>query len=306
MTSHTRLTPAEIDGYVYQPLADGYIRLIELCSDTVDAPLQCRIFPCLLKDALLVLFEALSYVWGPQEPLYDLLCGDVKPRMLRVGPNLRDALLHLRFHPSISANPRVLWVDRICINQADIEERASQVRLMHAIYRRCRQALVWLGMDESHTEEAFECARFIHKNGFERETPLESLALFRSPAVSFADLRNYLGLLAKLTHRPWFERAWTFQEVVLPSTVSLVCGKSSIPLECLEACWGRTDALYSRQAQLIFATRNVIDTFLEDGGRLPADELEQLLSFRREAKMSALAIIFSPFWGCSLRPCPVH
>ena len=309
MTSHTRSIPAEIDGYVYQPLADGYIRLVELFSDTVDAPLQCRIFPCCLMDTPLVPFEALSYVWGPQEPLYDLLCGDVKPRVLRVGPNLRDALLHLRFHPSINTNPRVLWIDRICINQDDIEERASQVQLMHAIYRRCRQALVWLGMDESHTEEAFECARFIHKNGFGRGTPLESLALFRSPAVSFADLRNYLGLLAKLTHRPWFERAWTFQEVVLPSTVSLVCGKSSLPLEWLEACWGRTDAFYSHQAQLIFATRDMIDTFLEDGGRLPAYDLERLLSFRRGAKMSdprdyifSLLELFSPSVFRSLTP----
>ena len=125
MTSHTRVIPEEIDAYIYQPLAHGHIRLVELSSDTFDAPLQCRIFPCRLDDVSLVSFEAVSYVCGPQEPLYDLLCDDVKPRVLRVGPNLRDALLHLRFHPKISANPRVLWVDRICINQDDIKERAS-------------------------------------------------------------------------------------------------------------------------------------------------------------------------------------
>ena len=210
MTSHTASLPTETDPYVYQPLADGDIRLVELFSDTFDAPLQCRIFPCRLKDIWFVAFEALSYVWGPQDPFYDLLCGDVKPSVLRIGPNLRDALLHLRFHPSVNTSPRMLWVDRICINQDDIEERASQVQVMHAIYRGCRQGLVWLGMDESDTEKAFQCARFIHKNGFTRETPLESLARFESPAVSFADVKNDLSLLAKLTNRPWFERAWTF------------------------------------------------------------------------------------------------
>ncbi len=102
--------------YVYQPLDEGYIRLVEVFSDTIDAPLQCRIFPCRLEDTLSVSYEALSYVWGPQEPLHDLLCGDSKPRVLRIGPNLLDALLHLRFHPSINANPRLLWIDRICIN----------------------------------------------------------------------------------------------------------------------------------------------------------------------------------------------
>ena len=313
MTSHTGLIPAEIDAYVYEPLADGYIRLVELFSGTVDAPLQCRIFLCRLKEHPLVPFEALSYVWGPQEPSYDLLCGDVKPRVLRMGPNLRDALLHLRFHPSIVINPRVLWVDRICINQNDIEERASQVQLMHAIYRGCRQTLVWLGMADSNTEGAFECARFIHKNGFDEETPLESLTLFRSPAVSFADLKNYLRLLANLTYRPWFERAWTFQEVILPSTVLLLCGKSSMAFECLEASWNpafrQTSAVGSRQAALIFATRKIEDTFLEDRGRLPADDLERLLSFRRDAKMSdprdyvfSLLGLFSPYLSLWLSP----
>ena len=49
MTSHARLIAEEMDAYVYQPLADGDIRLVELFSHT----------------APLVPFEALSYVWGP-------------------------------------------------------------------------------------------------------------------------------------------------------------------------------------------------------------------------------------------------
>ena len=313
MTSNTRLLPAEMEDYVYQPLANGYIRLVEVFSDTINAPLRCEIFQCSLNDATSLNYEALSYVWGPQEPLYDLLCGKVEPRMLRIGPNLHDALLHLRFHPSVNTNPRVLWVDRICINQDDIEERASQVQLMHAIYRGCQQALVWLGMDDSNTEEAFECARFIHQNCFGWNTPWESLALFRSPAVSFADLGNCLSLLAKLTYRPWFERAWTFQEVILPSTVLLVCGKSSMALKCLEASTlpasHHGSAWFSEHSDLIFATRKIEDTFLEDGGRLPANDLERLLSFRRQAKMSdprdyifSLLGLFSPSVSRSLSP----
>lgn len=301
-----------MEDYVYQPLDDGYIRWVEVFSDTIDAPLQCRIFPCRLEDTLSVSYEALSYVWGPQEPLHDLLCGEIKPRVLRIGPNLLDALLHLRFHPSINTNPRVLWIDRICINQDNIDERASQVQLMHSIYRRCRQALVWLGREDSNTEEAFEFARFVHKNGFGMETPCESLALFRSPAASFPHLMNISSALSKLTYRPWFERAWTFQEIILPSVVSLVCGKSSMPLECLEACrvsTSRRTTLISAEAQLIFATREIEDTYLEDLGRLPADDLEFILSFRREAKMSdprdyifSLLGLFSPSLSLSLSP----
>ena len=69
---------------------------------------------------------------------------------------------------------------------------------------------MWLGMDNPNTEEAFECARYIHKNGFDEDTPLGSLAQFRSAAVSFDDVKNYLSLSAKLSHSPWFKRVWTF------------------------------------------------------------------------------------------------
>ena len=172
---------------------------------------------------------------------------------------------------------------------------------------------MWLGREDSNTEEAFECARFIHKNGFLEETPWESLALFRSPAVSFADLSNILSVLAELTYRPWFERAWTFQEVILPSTVLLVCGKSSMALECLEAsnlpASRHGGAWFSQQSDLIFATRKIEDTFLEDLGRLPADNLDYLLIFRREAKMSdprdyifSLLGLFPPSVSLSLSP----
>lgn len=169
---------------------------------------------------------------------------------------------------------------------------------------------MWLGREDSNTEEAFECAHFIHKNAFDEETPWESLALYRSPAVPLWKVSKSLEFLAELTYKPWFYRAWTFQEVILPSTVSLVCGKSSMLLECLEACSvpaSRQSTLFSAEAQFIFATREIEDTYLEDLGRLPADDLERLLSARRKAKMSdprdyifSLLGLFSPSVSLSL------
>ena len=314
MQSNASLLPTEIDAYVYHPLAEGCIRLVEVFCDTTDAPLRCRIFTFRLEHALLRPFEALSYVWGPQEPLYDLLCNDVKTRVLRIGPNLHNALLHLRCLPSMNIHLRLIWIDRICINQDDAEERASQVLLMGSIYRGCRQTLVWLGREDPNTKKAFECARYIHENNLgRRETPWETLAQFRSPAVSFTSLSDSLRYLAKLTYRPWFERAWTFQEVILPSTVSLVCGNTSMPMEYLETCRdpavSQASAFFSQEASLIFATRKVEDIFPEDSGRLPADDLERLLTFRRGVKMSdprdfifSLLGLFSPSVSLSLSP----
>lgn len=41
--------------------------------------------------------------------------------------------------------PRVLWIDAICINQADMQERSRQVTMMGDIYTLTAQNLVFLG-----------------------------------------------------------------------------------------------------------------------------------------------------------------
>ncbi|OQU98828.1 hypothetical protein CLAIMM_04555, partial [Cladophialophora immunda] len=169
-----------VDEYMYHRLPQDYVRFVEVYSDARDAPLRCRIFPCRLQSA--PPFEALSYVWGPQQPLYDFQCTGEPAGLLGIGPNLYNALLNLRFHPSGNPPSRLLWIDRVCINQSDVIERASQVLLMGFIYRKCQQVLVWLGEDDPITKEAFECATYIYENDLgRRETSLKHLAQFRCP-----------------------------------------------------------------------------------------------------------------------------
>ena len=44
-----------------------------------------------------------------------------------------------------------LWVDAICINQNDLEERSSQVALMGTIYSRAMDTIVWLGKPDDYS-----------------------------------------------------------------------------------------------------------------------------------------------------------
>ena len=71
----------------------------------------------------------------------------------------------------------------------------------------------------------------------------------------------------------------------------------------------RASAPFSTEVQLIFATRKIKDTFSEDSGRLPADDMERLLSFRRNAQMLdrrdyifSLLGLFSPSVSTALSP----
>jgi hypothetical protein len=85
-------------------------------------------------------YEALSYVWGSPSMSDSLRCDG---KSINITLNLRDALRRLR----LADRHRALWVDQICINQSDTDERSSQVALMDRIYKMTKQVVAWLGPD---------------------------------------------------------------------------------------------------------------------------------------------------------------
>ncbi|KAI0476525.1 heterokaryon incompatibility protein-domain-containing protein [Xylariaceae sp. FL0804] len=100
-------------------------------------------------------YEALSYVWASSEA--DVVIR-VNEQPFPISANLHHALRCLRPRPRPRPDDddddddgvpssRVLWVDALCINQADSEEKTAQVRMMHRIYRAARAVLVHLGPD---------------------------------------------------------------------------------------------------------------------------------------------------------------
>ena len=48
--------------------------------------------------------------------------------------------------------PRAIWIDAICINQADIAERGFQVAQMSSIYAMAETVIVWLGKGNEWTD----------------------------------------------------------------------------------------------------------------------------------------------------------
>jgi hypothetical protein len=51
----------------------------------------------------------------------------------------------------------VLWVDALCINQANLGEKNHQVALMAQIYSRADKVLVYLGESDCESDAAMEC-----------------------------------------------------------------------------------------------------------------------------------------------------
>jgi hypothetical protein len=83
-------------------------------------------------------YEALSYVWGPEDDFgHQVTVNDVR---VNVRVNLWDALRTLRLAESV----RVLWIDALCINQDDVNEKNQQVGIMQDIYRKPRRCISWI------------------------------------------------------------------------------------------------------------------------------------------------------------------
>lgn len=124
---------------MYQPLeTPTTIRLLDVEPGQPTDVVRCSLKHCDIND--LLEFEAISYVWGDQVFPARIWCDS---RVARITPSLYQALK--RVH--LATTTRTIWVDALCINQHDPNERSRQVQLMQHIYRNARQVLVWLGLD---------------------------------------------------------------------------------------------------------------------------------------------------------------
>jgi len=94
-------------------------------------------------------------MWGDQSETRSIFIDD---KEFRVGSNLWNALSHLQHRPSSLP----IWIDAICINQEDISERNSQLRMMSHIYFRAKRVLVWLGAEYEKYQQFFLMERLFN------------------------------------------------------------------------------------------------------------------------------------------------
>lgn len=131
--------------FPYKPLdttGDGIRLLILEPAKGIQDPVRCRLRHTAFGNR--PEYEALSYMWG-DSPARKRITIDGSP--FDVTPNLLDALRYLRHEK----NERVLWVDAICINQADAQEIRRRIWIMPHIYARARVVLLWLGLFRNQT-----------------------------------------------------------------------------------------------------------------------------------------------------------
>lgn len=205
-------------------------RLIRLERGTQPL-LQCSLFQAYLDDEESIIpYEALSYVWGSYTASYEIATDG---KIMSITTSLHDALMYLR-QPN---EDRILWIDALCIDQSNINERSHQVNHMGEIYRKSHDVIVWLGyfsgdavvmktVVDQYTKqlppEAFE--NWSHGDQRWREQWREA-----EKNLGISDNTKVHNGLKAFMASPWFTRVWVLQEVANARRAVIECNLGKIP-----------------------------------------------------------------------------
>lgn len=272
------VTPSSWPPSLYAPLiGECDVRILRIePADNLNAPFELSLRIVSLDDR--PLYDALSYTWadeegddartvpveihqisrqtndhnGNDEHNSRLGNGDAYP--VFITKNCASALRRMRR----ADRPRHMWIDALCINQADMEERTSQVSLMARIYTGARHVVVYTGEATPLTDRLFDAVNQLPAEGFSGPSPwlavLKRLVSRNTPSTQFPQSEPSHSSQHIVPHllspediseladtyftRRWFTRVWVLQEVSLPDPrrTRIVCGaKTTTARRALQA-----------------------------------------------------------------------
>ncbi|KAF5607593.1 heterokaryon incompatibility (het-6OR allele) [Fusarium pseudoanthophilum] len=134
-----------------------------------------------------------------------------------------------------------IWADALCINQADLDERAAQVKLMGHLYKSASLVLAWVGPHDRLAELAiqamgrvldFDATRLHAQDSSYQEQ--EEVTMSSVPGMTVV---HWFALFS-LFQRLWFRRAWVVQEAVFARDILMVCGATLQSMDFILAVAG--------------------------------------------------------------------
>lgn len=284
-TPHSSAEYVKMNGllneFPYTALSESQsqVRLIRVLPGDFDSSIRCTLQTFVSK--LCPKYYALSYVWGnpnvtkaievahhvdeghDSKHLFGGEPKHIRFHQFHVTTNLEAALRRLRS----STTYRIVWIDSICIDQSNRQERESQVQMMDRIFSSAAKVLVWLGeyddardeitardieelnqsglvsglsqeqqqawqsstISESHEWKVAEALKWVHT------TPPNFEHIDWSEAGALQDHHQLLPSKAAfhgmmlLSNRSWFTRLWVIQEVALATgPLDVLCGVGGV------------------------------------------------------------------------------
>ncbi|KAF2874995.1 heterokaryon incompatibility protein-domain-containing protein [Massariosphaeria phaeospora] len=232
--------------YQHQPLptpedsSDIYIRLVVLAEGPKTGPLHCHIIQTLLSQA--PEYETVSYCWGDGKDQNEIFIDALSESSATHSSNnatslpllVPNSLTPFLYRTRARGIDRTLWIDSICINQSDDLEKNQQVARMRSIYIRATHTLCWLGPEADSSDIGLTYVSVLGQRLYREEAAAAQGDSAPQPEkreddqVTVRPGLRALEAMLKLLDRPYFERAWICQEVIVSGEAFIVCGNLSI------------------------------------------------------------------------------
>jgi hypothetical protein len=226
--------------YQYNPLSSetADIRILYLEPGLWNSEIQCNLIHVSLNDK--PEYEALSYTWGNTEEGRWISLGGFRRK---VTANLEIALRYLRSE----TQRRALWVDAICINQADLQEKADQIPKMRRIYASAAAVLAWTGESSHDSDAAIALMRELSEfsPNFDSADVARGITSEGLQHMGFDPAtKNWLALW-NFWERSYWTRIWVVQELAGcdmfrregQTRCFIGCGRTWIPKVIYDESW---------------------------------------------------------------------
>ncbi|KAM6511258.1 hypothetical protein FALCPG4_016260 [Fusarium falciforme] len=220
-SNHQKHTPISPEHGIYTPLPpdETSIQLLTLLPGPFDHEITCNLEAHSISGDYE--YEALSYIWGDPNDLRPSLVNGIH---ISATANLQVALQYL----SHDSEPRALWIDAVCINQSDKQEKLLQIQRMGYIFSSAASGIAWLGESTSDVDQVWSTMARIGeviwtaRVSGEHDLPDTDLG----PGLASPDDLRQKGVdvdaidwttIWELCERPFWHRVWIIQELVLAS-----------------------------------------------------------------------------------------
>ena len=233
-------------------LSGNFMRLLQIQGGTKKDVISLRITQ--YANHRRPAYAAISYTWGPNpkhlsntrnKPRHGasiVAITDPYSRLIRVNGRpfrVRINLWNLLYHLRQRGESRFLWVDALCIDQENLEERNFHVQRMSKVYADAVITFVWLGLPSEDRRQA-RCLEFIAEMARSARRYLQASPNSYHAMASFVEAylndrltQRWLKLL-ELCKGNYWTRTWIIQEFVEAGKLEVLCGLASLNWEDFE------------------------------------------------------------------------
>ena len=209
--------------FYHEPLVaySDNLRLLRILRGCGNERIECELLK--MTFPIQETYAALSYEWGESDSERII---DVNGIVFYTRPNLYDFLIQIRRQLGAEL-PLLLWVDAICIDQHNIQERSHQVTMMRRIFSEAHEVIIWLGQEAKNSTVLFNILNgHIGKYGNEdprSSAPWPPRGIIKGLTEAVSDTTAWVAVVA-LARRSYWSRVWILQEIALAKKHRIFAG----------------------------------------------------------------------------------